>query len=73
VGDGKNSNAYRILVAKCAVKLLTGRRRKEVRITLRWILEIQVVRTGDDGTDEDHVAWQTTVLAVCSLRVLLRP
>jgi len=45
----------------------------EIRIILRWILEIQVVRTGDDGTDEGHVAWQTAVLAVYSLRVLLRP
>jgi hypothetical protein len=30
------------------------------------------VRTGDDGTDEDHVAKQTKVSAVCSLHVLLR-
>jgi hypothetical protein len=31
------------------------------------------LRTGDDGTDEDHVAKQIAVLAVCSLRVPLRP
>jgi hypothetical protein len=30
------------------------------------------VRTREDGTDEDHVAKQTKVLADCSLQVLLR-
>jgi hypothetical protein len=54
---------------KCAVKRLTGRSRRNkdnIKVDLR---DVEVVRT---GTDEGHVAWQTAVLAVFSLRVLLR-
>ena len=60
-------------MAKCAVKRLTGGERRRSKDNIKLDLrDVEVVRTGDDATDEGHVAWQTAVLAVCSLRAMLR-